>query len=395
MNNQPTNILATKQQKKTKTKVKNKRKFKAPGKSEIVGNAIKRTIYKAQHFYENAREKFEPFSKYVHMLLHENSPSMITPLMPYRIFTKRVRYQDSIQVNSSGAALIALQPVALTKFNNSSTASPVLYVNQTAYNPDSTTNALTGGWNTSIVGSSGLNITGGVFGGGRVASVHVVFEITGVSNLNKSGTIHLAEQTEANYRYGTSADTTHSEILANNCAISALPKFNKYKSVEIINMSSDSVLEYHYVPLTNEMITQQFVSAGTVTAGNNEPSPIGRSKLFCLIVKGAHVDTIIRARYEINLEFMVNNDYVNDYPPAYSHCFVNSEPTLQLINQTEDYIIRVNAKQGHVDKRLYNEVNMVNSLIANDKLAIPHMANGGKRNAKDIDLTDNVNLFDF
>jgi hypothetical protein len=390
-NKQQLNMLSTKQVKRGKRKVKKPNQNFAYSQSQAVGNAIKRTINKAQNYYEVARERFEPFSKYVHMLLHENSPAVITPLNPLRVFAKRARYQDTIQVNSSGAALIALQPAALYRFGSTSTSSPVLYVNETSYNPDSTTNALTGGWNTNIVGTSGTNISTLAVNRSRVASMHVTFEITGVSNLNKSGTIHLAEHISPTYLYGTSTDTTSSEKLANNCAISALPKFAKYKSVEIVNMGSDSVLEYHYVPVTNMDMVAQFGQPTNMTTASGDTqyfSDMGKN--FCLVVKGAHPDTIIRARYEINLEFQVFNDYVNDYPPNYSRCFVQSEPTLQLINQHEDYIIRVNAKQGHVDKTLYQDVQLANALSATEKLSLPHLTSNG---IVDVNLKDNVNLF--
>jgi len=376
------NNISSKNQRTTKrlrpkAKINNRRVQRVPNtnttqssqsRSEVIGNAIKKNIEKAQHYYEEAREKFEPFSKYVHMLLHENSPKVVTPLTPHKVFLKRVYYQDTLQVNANGHACIVIPMNTLSIHGSTATASPVLYMNQAGYDPDATSGmALTGGWNTAIL--AGTNLVNTAIANARVASAHVSFQITGVSNLNKQGTIHMAETIESSYYIGNASDTQYNELALYRCAVPKLPKFSKYKSIEIVNMGPDSAIEYHYIPISNRGMLQNFHDISTPTAGaaNSFVNEVG--KVFNLTVRGAAAGTTIRARYEINFECDVYTDYINDYPPQYSRCFVDSEPTLCLLNQNEDYILRVNSKQGHIDKTLYRDVNSMNLVAQSDPLS--------------------------
>lgn len=330
--------------------------------SEVIGKAIQKNIEKAQNYYNEVNESFTPFSKYLHCILHENSPVVPTPLTPGKVFIKTVRYQDTLTVNSSGALAVVLQPAVLGRFENSTqggTASPFLYMNQTSYDPDATTaSGLTGGWTLTPIDEVNVDYTN--IDALRVHSMHLTIQMTGVNNYDKKGTIHLAEQSNDRYYYGDSADFTYNEDLVQRFCISRLPKCEKYKSVEIVNMDSASELEYHYFPLSNRDLKAQYISPTINSGSGYATEDTGLFKMFAFIVRGAAAGTTFRFKYEWNLELDVSIDGVNTYPPKYSRCFVDSEPTLCMLNQNVDYSIRTNVKEGHIDKTVYKEIQQSN-----------------------------------
>jgi hypothetical protein len=181
-------------------------------------------------------------------------------------------------------------------------------------------------------------------------------QLTGVSNLNKQGTIHIAETTESNYYYGDVNDTAQGENAVYRCAVPTLPRFEKYKSVEVMNMGPDSVLEYHYIPITNSSLIRDYHTPATRSTSGvlNFAAPVG--KVFTCIIRGAATGTTIRVRYEVTFECDISTNYINDYPPEYSRCFVDSEPTICMLNQNPDYTLRINNKQGHINQVLYKEI---------------------------------------
>jgi len=318
--------------------------------SEVIGKAIERNIEKAQHLYEDVAMHYDPFSKYIHTLLHENSPKVLTPLTPFKAHLKRVYYQDTLSVNASGNAILLLQPTVLSLFGSSSTASPVLYCNETAYDPNAASQVgLTGGWNTNLV--SALNINTSAFAKCRVAGVHIMVTMTGVSNLDKKGTIHLAQDTDEDYFYGTSSDTAQNEYALVKYSIQDLPRKTFYKSVEIVNMDSRSAIEYHYIPITNQDLTRQYNLPSTISTSSQGVYPNGLGKRFAMLIQGADTATQFKIRYQFDLECQVDTDYVNDYPPEWSRIFVDSEPTVQLLGQREDFALRVNQNEGHINNK--------------------------------------------
>jgi hypothetical protein len=347
---------------------------KEVGLSQKLGEAIKKTVQKAQSFYEKGLETYEPFSKYVHMLLHENSPSMITPLTPFKVNTKRVYYQDTLQVNANGHLFIGLQPQMLSQFSYISTGSPVLYMNHSAYDPDAVAAAgLIGGWNTNIIGTTGTNINYTSRPKNRIASMHVSFQLTGVSNLNKQGTVHMAENIDDRQYIGDSTSFSVNEIFSQQFAISRLPKLPKYKSVEIMNMDSDSKLEYHYFPITNVDLRNQYDA--TAVYSDTDSTIDEFTKTFGLVIRSAAVGTTVRVKYEINIESEVETDYINDFPSEYSRCFVDSEPTLRMISQEVDNVIRIDAKQGHGYKNYVRDVAIANNFLTQDRSIIAPQSN--------------------
>jgi hypothetical protein len=54
--------------------------------------------------------------------------------------------------------------------------------------------------------------------------------------------------------------------------------------------------------------------------------------VFAFIISSAAVGTTVRAKYEFTLETEIDGTAINDYPPSFARCFVDSEPALQLIN---------------------------------------------------------------
>jgi hypothetical protein len=258
-----------------------------------------------------------------------------------------------------------MSPHLLSFFGTTSTASPFLYMNQANYDPEAVSGLnLTGGWNLETISGNGIGLDSAALLRARLSSMHVQFQLTGVNNYDKKGTIHLAETIQDTHYYGHVTDSINNELFCYQAAIPKLPKFNKYKSIEIVNMDSESALEYHYVPTTNEFLLGQLNDVGFMS-GTGGLAAIG--KQFALIVKGAAVGTTIRARYELTFEAEVATEHVGTYIPYFSRCFVSSEPTLQLISQNPDYAIRINQKQGHIDKSLY------------DDLALSSIANASKK----------------
>lgn len=131
------------------------------------------------------------------------------------MFYKRVKFLHSVVVNANGNAIIGGSVFALPNFESGS-ASPILAVNDASYDPYSTTNGATTGWLTTIVGSTGLNLDTNIHTRAYVQSAHLKFRLTGVSNYEKKGTIHMFEDVDKSIRYGTSAaDATYLKAFLN------------------------------------------------------------------------------------------------------------------------------------------------------------------------------------
>jgi len=274
-------------------------------------------------------------SDFVRTLLHWDQPLSTAPLEPRKLFYKRVKYQDTIVVNSSGNCFVGGQMGALPQFNTSSTASPILYANQTGYSPTSTTNFVTGGCNLSIIGTTGVNLSGASVSRAYVQAAHLRISLTGVSNLNKQGQIHIAEDIDDSVRYDTAAGTTQNNLLLNEYPIQDLPKCTTYKRIDVANMDSKVQLEYHYIPLSLYNGTIEFTPA-TMSAGTQV---VPGNKTFMVIAASCATGTTLRLEYEIDLAMEIENDYINDYPPIWSKIYMNPDPTLMLLNQNPDYII--------------------------------------------------------
>jgi hypothetical protein len=311
--------------------------------SAIFGSKLLNKLGNVPDFYSHAGDSFVPFQKYLHNLIYPNSPPVVTPLTPMKVFTKRIKFQDTLRVNANGHLCIVYQLDQIVNKASTSSVSPILYMNSTSYNPAVQAQAgLLGGWNIPII--QALRQEGTSIDSSRLSNLHVQFQITGVSALEKKGTIHLAETVVSDYTVGHVNDTVFQEAMLSHSSLSDLVLYNKYQSVEIMNMDSSSYLEYHYFPLSNRNIIEQYAPVtSSSTAGyyfnvtTNSP-PL--SKYFVLIIADAAPDTTIRCVYEFNIENEIKTPYINDYPPTYSRCFMDSEPYINLMNQDVDYTVR-------------------------------------------------------
>jgi len=262
-------------------------------------------------------------------------------------------------------------PAFLPKFGNLSTSSCILYVNEAAYNPTSTSNALTGGWNTNIVGTNGINLNTSAFTNGVMQNFHVQFELTGVSTLNKQGQIHLFEDQWDLAYSGNSLDTNISELVANAYPVQDLPKCKHYKSVEIANMDSSNHLVYNYIP-PRAYANPAIMPITALTASGS--TVIDTNKYFGCIVTNAAVGTTLRIKYDMVIELVVENDFICDYPPVYSKTYINPDPLLNYCASQTDLIIQTHSSD--FDKGVYKEVskqfgsNRGYSFLPNGKAAI-------------------------
>lgn len=282
---------------------------------------------------------------YLANLLAPGHDKVSTPMNPMKVFLKRVCYQDSLQVNANGHCCVILQPGTFSRFATTSTASSAVYCNSAAYDPNSNVNVVTGQWNTNIVSPAGLNLAVGTFSKVRVQSLHLQVQLTGVSNLNKKGTIHIAEDVDDKFRHGTAADNLYNGFMINDFSLGDLPKKNHYKSLEIINMDGDSVIKYNYMPLTNHDQSAKYQAPTVITTAFG--SYVEPEKRFGLVVQGADPATLLRLIYQIDLECEVETDYYNDYPPSFSRCYIDSEPALQYLSRNTDVILEVDKNKKY------------------------------------------------
>lgn len=275
------------------------------------------------------------FSDYVRMLLYHDQPITASPLEPRKMFYKTVKYQDLIEVNSNGDLFVGGSIPYIARFGNGSTSSPILYATA-GYLPMGTS-SVTGGWNTDIIGIQGLNVSSVEVSQQYIMSAHVKVSLTGVSNLNKQGQLHIFEDTDNTPKYGISTDTVYNNALLNEYKIKDLPKCNHYARVDIMNMDSKTTLEYNFIPLENlrenwglPVGNTSISSFGTVTTNKN----------FGFIVTSAAVGTTLRVEYEFKIAQEIQNDYINNYPPIYSKIFLDANPTLQFLQQNTNNIIK-------------------------------------------------------
>lgn len=285
-----------------------------------------------------------PFSDYVRSLLYHDQPTCTSPLEPRKMFYKKVKYQDTLQVSNLGHAFIGGSVAQLAVFAKDSTASCILYCNDAAYNPNSKTNSITGGWNKDILGASGLNVEKTEISNQYILSAHIKVSLTGVSNLNKQGQIHIFEDVDDTCRFGISTDTGMNSALVNEYALPDLPKCTHYKRVDIMNMDSDTNIEFNYIPIQHLRYNW---GVSLVTQTNNSSYVSLMNKNFGFIIASAAVGTTIRVEYEFLLAQEIENDFINNYPPIYSRIYVDPNPTLQMLQQSTSNIIKTEKHENN------------------------------------------------
>ena len=343
MNNKLNNSKRRVKKVKKNTNPKVKQALKS--RNAVVANGISKNIAKAN---KALRQPPTPaaFSDYIRSLLHHDQPLVTSPLESRKMFYKRIKYQDTITVNAAGHCFVGGSIFGIAGFDKTSTASPILYANQTGYDPTTTTNNLTGGWNSAIIGSTGLNVSSTEVESQYVQSAHIKVSLTGVSNLNKQGQIHMFEDVNRYYRLGNSTDTVYNDLFVNSYPIQDLPKCNHYKRVDIMNMDSSTALEYNYIPLLNPL---SYYSLPPMGETNNRQSDESINKIFGIVVSNAASGTTLRLEYEIVLVQEIDNDYINNYPPIYSNIFIDANPALQMLQQNTGNILRTEKHQDLYD----------------------------------------------
>jgi hypothetical protein len=290
-----------------------------------------------------------PMTSFLRTLLHRSQPITPTPFEQLKRHYKRVLYQDTLTVNASGHCAIILAPSLLAQFSSISEGSPVLYANQASYDPTSTGNTVSGGWNTSIISGNGINSGSDAFKRAYTQSMHLNISVTGVSNLNKQGQIHIFEDQSARTFYAPISDTTFNNIYLNQYPIQDLPKALHYKRVDIMNMDSNTNIEYHYIPysLYNNKLDY------SVTGYNSGTVEDSNQKVIGVIANNCAVGTTLRLEYEINIAYTVDNNFINSFPPVYSSIAINPDPYTQILTQD---ISKVITTHNHENKIVSNRL---------------------------------------
>lgn len=340
-----------KTQKRPKTN-KKKRNNKGPSKNALVAKNLSNNVRKVK-MNINKLPTPPAFSEYIRMTLFHDQPLTTWPLQSKKLFYKKIKYQDTLVVNASGNLFVGGSLHGIARFGSASIASPILYMNQTAYDPNISTHAaLTGGWNTNIIGTTGTNVNPIEVEAQRLIAGHIKFSLTGVSNLNKQGQLHFFEDVSPVLRHGTATDASQQEALVNEYSLTDLPKCEHYKRLDIMNMDSQSTLEYNYIPLS--LYSNSLIAVTPMTTSTSLYDDLNKN--FGLIINSASANTTVRIEYELIFAQDIANDYINNYPPQYSQIYVDPNPTLQMLQQITDNIIKTEKHNNGVVKMM-KEVN--------------------------------------
>lgn len=283
-----------------------------------------------------ARLAQTPLYKYIAGLLdfNEVAPSMLTPLTPGKKHLKTIRVTQTIPVSSAGALFIGIVPDKSASVASTSTYFFYGYNNAATYDPNDTTGT-TGTVTKSSVIADALSLSSTSIPYVRLNSLHMRFKLTGVSNLNKQGTIYLME-TLVN-------DASTIAPSAATFNIPYAPLCEVYKSMEIVNMDLNAHMQYNYFPLSNQSLATDH---DAVTSYTTSSTYGGLYKQFALIVSGAAVGTSVKIDLEMDVECEVERGFVNTYPVSFSNCFLDSNPTLQYLNQHPDLRIQTMKKRN-------------------------------------------------
>lgn len=265
-----------------------------------------------------------PIRSFLRQLLFCESPKNPIPLRTGKYHYGVIRFQNTIQANTLGNCAIMGSIPALGRFDVSSTSSPILYANQASYDPAITTNSVTGGWNLNMINVNGTNFNIAEFQSCGIINAHVTISITGVSNLNKQGTIHIFEDYNGVARYGKSTDATQCNTLLNEYDVNSLPKCTHYRKYDLISLENSAKLRYSYIPdalysreIMNSIVT--YTTDSAFTSSVNSPT-------FGIIAQGVNSSTVLRVEYELYFVTDVFNDYINKYPVEFTNCYLNPNP---------------------------------------------------------------------
>ena len=192
------------------------------------------------------------------MLTQSNVVDLVRyPLVPMgRTHLRRVRFRLSKTVASNGRLFFTFTAGHLPYFSADSTSSNMLLLANANYDCNITSNNITaaaGSWDTTVTGFSGMNLTNTHFEQAMLVGCHVSVGVTGVSSYERKGRVYIAEDITGHLAFGNTSttDAVVANQVLNRYPLANLVKLLHSKSVDIANMSSDTNIEYHYVPLTS------------------------------------------------------------------------------------------------------------------------------------------------
>jgi len=303
-----------------------------------------------------------PIRNYLQSLLFCEQRVTPTPMQSRKLHYGTIRFQNTLTVNASGNSFVGGSMEMLGRFASSSTTSPILYCNNTTYDPNSNTNAGLTGWNPNIVNQNGNNFTLNEFDRITITTGKISLSYSGVSNLNKQGTIHIFEDWDPDYSWGSVTETAFATALVNKFDTNALPKCNHYRKFDFINLDNNAKIRYNYMPaaayITNSVVSQLLQQTSATTGSDTD------NKNFGIIIQGAAPGTIIRYEFELHFSADVANDFINKYPLSKTNCFLNPDPYLTMLGNNTNNVIILD-KHQHKLTYMVEQLSRVNDYIAN------------------------------
>jgi hypothetical protein len=284
---------------------------------------------------------------YAHSLYHKDAKPARFPLLSnFRTHLKIVRYRTVKTVNASGNLIFVLKPAVVPFFANTSTASPMLFTNNVNYDPNSDTNNLVGAnnWDTNYVTSSGLDLPVGDFVAGSTIATTICATITGVSNLNKQGKVYVAESANNYLDAGLNTDIAFANAIVNRSSLADLIKIKSCKEMEIMNMDSNSEIEYHYIPESGYSKTYRATPIG-VTADQQTLKDTDFAE-FVLVVSGAAANTQLQVNIYQVLQMRPATDKLDNYPSDYTECHDNPDPLLAKLFTDDEHKITIDKRHN-------------------------------------------------
>jgi len=333
--NAKTNTTVSKRGVRRRVQALSTKPFNSVVNQRILENRLNKAINETRQISKNIQHT--PLYKYIAGLIDfdEVARSNLTPMLPGKYHLKTVRLTQTYQVNANGNLIMLFQPYYMTEPDSTSTQGYCMYNNSAAYDPSSTSATGTATLITDFL--TALNLTSTIMPRVRTQSMHLRFHLTGVSNLNKQGTIHLMETLISNRNSSAAYETTLNIPYAPLCEV--------YRQVEIANMDLSCAMQYNFFPLSNSHVISQFNDVTNRIA--TSAFDVDPNKIFALIVSGAAAGTKIRMEAELTAECEVEKGYINTYPIEYTKCFIDSEPTMCFLNQHPELRISV-SKQSYV-----------------------------------------------
>lgn len=298
-----------------------------------------------------------PMRTFLKQLIYTEQQKCPVPMQAGKLHYGVVRFQNTIQANLQGHCAIMGDIGALASYSNLSVASPILYAT-TGYDPAVTTNNTTGGWNLGIIDNNGMGFSPTEFERCSIVNAHVTLSITGVSNLNKKGTIHMFEDLSQLAYYGDSVDTIQNDKLLNGYDVNSLPKCTHYRKYDLVNLDSQGRLRYSYIP-TSLYAQPRILTLNNLSGSGAIASPLCQT--FGIIGQGMDPGTIIRVEYEVFFSTDVANDFINKYPVEYTSCYLNPDPYLLYLRSNTKFIL---GKDDREHKQLYMTIS--NNLLRRD-----------------------------